>query len=122
MGSASSYTVDEKWMDRVQEVVDYCIDNDLYVVLNTHHDDWIVPTNSKKSEVEPKLKKLWTQIATRFKNYDDKLIFETLNEPRVKGSAEEWSGGTKMCIRDRYKRVFGLYFSICSSRINFNFF
>ncbi|CDM69884.1 putative Endoglucanase A [Clostridium bornimense] len=94
MGSASSYTVDEAWMDRVQEVVDYCIDNDLYVVLNTHHDDWIVPTYSSQSEVEPKLEKLWTQIATRFKSYDDKLIFETLNEPRVQGSAEEWNGGT----------------------------
>lgn len=107
MGSASSYTVDEAWMDRVQEVVDYCIDNGLYVVLNTHHDDWIVPTNSKKSEVEPKLKKLWTQIATRFKNYDDKLIFETLNEPRVKGSAEEWSGGTSetRAVVNSYNKV-----------------
>lgn len=94
MGSAPNYTVDKEWMDRVQEVVDYCIDNDLYVVLNSHHDSWVVPTYSKKSEVEPKLKKLWTQIATRFKNYDDKLIFETLNEPRIQGSAEEWNGGT----------------------------
>ena len=95
MGASPNYTVDEKWMNRVQEVVNYCIDNNLYVVLNIHHEDWIVPTNVKKSEVEPKLEKLWTQIATRFKNYDDKLIFEALNEPRVQGSAEEWSGGTK---------------------------
>lgn len=29
------------WLNRVKEVVDYCIDNDMYVILNTHHEDWL---------------------------------------------------------------------------------
>jgi len=38
--------------------------------------------------------KVWEQIATRFKDYDDHLLFETMNEPREVGSPMEWMGGT----------------------------
>lgn len=95
MGTAPNYTVDSKWMSRVQEVVDYCIDNGLYVILNVHHDsEWCVPTYVKQSEVTPKLTNLWTQIAENFKSYGDHLIFEALNEPRLIGTQYEWTGGT----------------------------
>lgn len=94
MQEAPDYKVDEEWMARVQEVVDYCISNDMYAIINLHHDDWIIPLRSKEAEVRDKLEKLWLQIANHFINYGDKLIFETMNEPRLKGTEYEWTGGT----------------------------
>ncbi len=91
----SSGNIDTKWLDRVQEVVDYAYDNDMYVILNTHHEnDWVKLDASKEKEVKKKLNYVWNQIAARFKNYDEKLLFEGLNEPRTIGSSKEWNGGT----------------------------
>ncbi len=89
-------TIDADWMARVHEVVDYVMDNDLYCILNMHHDDytWLNPTYSDEAAVTEKYLYIWTQISEEFKNYDTKLLFEALNEPRVVGSAAEWMGGT----------------------------
>lgn len=96
MEGAPNYTINSAWLNRIQQVVDYAIDDGLYVILNVHHDgSWCIPTYEKQSSVTPKLERLWTQVATKFKNYGDHLIFETLNEPRVEGSSYEWTGGTQ---------------------------
>lgn len=89
-------TIDADWMARVKEVVDYAYNDGLYVILNVHHDDksWMVPTYSKQAEVEKKLMHIWEQICETFADYDHHLIFEGMNEPRVIGSATEWTGGT----------------------------
>lgn len=79
-----SGTVDNSWMDRVQEVVDYVIDNDMYCILNVHHDtgedSWLKATPLCIEEYGVKFVYLWKQIATRFKDYDTKLLFEGFNE------------------------------------------
>lgn len=94
-GSGPDYKIDEAWMNRVQEVVDYVIANDMYCIINIHHEnDWLKPKYANQSECEARLEKLWTQIATRFKDYDDHLIFEVMNEPRLVGESTEWNGGT----------------------------
>jgi aryl-phospho-beta-D-glucosidase BglC (GH1 family) len=95
LGGAPNYTIDAAWLDRVEEVINYAFANDMYVIINIHHDDsWVVPTYAQKDATINQISKVWTQIANRFKNYGDYLIFETLNEPRLVGSAEEWTGGT----------------------------
>ncbi|GHV05668.1 endoglucanase [Clostridia bacterium] len=82
------------WMDRVQEIVDYAIDAGLYVIINSHHDtDWQFPDMDNYRLCEKRLTYLWHQIAVRFAGYDERLIFETLNEPRMVGTALEWNGG-----------------------------
>lgn len=86
------YNIDEQWLDRVQEIVNYGIDNDMIVILNTHHEDWYMPRESDKAQDIEELKALWTQIAERFNGYDENLIFEGLNEPRLRGEACEWTG------------------------------
>lgn len=93
-GSAPDYAIDRAWLDRVQEVVDYVIDNGMYAILNTHHDEWVVLKSGSQNEVTDKITKIWKQIAERFKDYSDYLIFETLNEPRLYGEQTEWTGGT----------------------------
>lgn len=102
------YNVDEEWMARVKEIVDYGIDNDMFVILNTHHEEWYFPTEENKEEDLNQLKALWTQIADEFKNYDEHLIFEGLNEPRLRNTASEWTGGddSSRAIVNEYAKAF----------------
>lgn len=96
MGEAPDYKVDEAWISRVEEIVGYALENDMYVILNTHHEtDWIKPQYDGLDDVKIQLIALWTQIAEYFKDYGDHLIFEGLNEPRIVGGANEWNGGTE---------------------------
>lgn len=96
----STGKVDDAWMKRVKEVVDYAYDNGMYVILNSHHDNsYYVIGECIKSEEnykasEKKMTVLWTQIANTFKDYSERLIFEAMNEPRTEGSTKEWAGGT----------------------------
>lgn len=84
----STMTIDEKWLSRVKEIVDWCLAEDMYVIINTHHDLWLehYPTNAKKAELNEKLGKLWTNIATAFADYDGRLAFAGLNEVNAEGN------------------------------------
>lgn len=92
-GAAPEYKIHDAWMSRVQEVVDYAYNRGAYVILNIHHEDWHFPSEENKEAASAQLAALWTQIANHFKDYDEHLIFEGLNEPRKKGTAVEWNGG-----------------------------
>lgn len=81
--------IDEAWLNRVQDVVDYVIDNGMYCILNVHHDTgaddgesvhWIKADVDNYTSNKAKFENLWTQIATRFQNYSHKLLFEGYNE------------------------------------------
>ena len=85
---AEACTIDADWLARVHEVVDYCIKNNLYVIINQHwdggwieHDGFTAATDVDATKA--KLTKIWTQIANSFKNYDERLIFAGMNEPGV---------------------------------------
>lgn len=92
----NGYAIKEQWMNRVQEVVDYALNAGLYVIVDTHHepDFWLKPDSDHEEKCLAELSAIWTQVAERFKDYDEKLIFEGMNEPRMKGSANEWNGGS----------------------------
>jgi len=93
--SNSDYKIREDWMERVTEIVNYAVDNDMYILLNTHHDEEVFKfTDKEKTASINAFRKIWAQIAGNFQNYNEKLIFEGLNEPRSKGSSAEWNGGT----------------------------
>ncbi|MCL2328504.1 MAG: cellulase family glycosylhydrolase [Bacteroidetes bacterium] len=89
------FNIAPEWMARVTQVVDYAVENDMYIVLNSHHDNEIFKfTEAEKEQSLYAFQKIWEQIADNFKDYNEKLVFEALNEPRTLGSANEWSGGT----------------------------
>ena len=91
--TGNNFTIDSKWLARVKEVVDYCIDNDMYVILNIHHDtstQYYFPSSTYKTQSVKFVKSIWTQVAKYFKDYDQHLVFETLNEPRLVGTGDEW--------------------------------
>jgi endoglucanase len=90
MGPAPMYTVDPAWMDRVQQVVDWALGAGLHVMINTHHDSWqwisAMPTN--RDEVLIRFTAVWTQVAERFANHPNTLMFESINEPQFAGVDE----------------------------------
>lgn len=87
------FTISEVWLNRVQEVVDYGIDNGMYIILNIHHDtqeDCYLPDTAHLEQSIRFISAVWTQLSERFADYDEHLIFEGMNEPRLVGSAYEW--------------------------------
>ena len=101
---AENCTIDPTWMKRVKEVVDYCISDGLYVIINQHWDGGWIEHNGFTSSTDidktkSQLTKIWTQIATEFKNYDEHLIFAGLNEPGVGGGDGAIIGKADMAAR-----------------------
>ena len=96
MSKGAGYKINVAWLDRVQEVVDYAYNEDVYVIIDVHHeDDWLFLGNKEMEErAKEILGKLWLQIAERFKNYNEHLLFETMNETRLIGTEDEWTQGT----------------------------
>lgn len=89
--SGPDHAISDRWMNRVQEVVDYALDAGLYVILNIHHDeDQFLPTAAHYAESAHYIECVWKQIAARFRDYDDHLIMESMNEPRVLYTDYEW--------------------------------
>lgn len=105
ISEASTVTIDATWMTRVKEVVDYCVDAGLYVVLNDHYDGgWVEKSfvdlsNSTVRKNADTMKAIWTQIALCFKDYDEHLLFAGLNEPDVDNQA-------KTDVLIRYEQAF----------------
>ena len=88
-----NYTISEAWLNRVQEVVDYAMDNDMYIILNIHHDNstkYMYPSQEYMDQSKAYVKAIWTQVAERFADYDEHLILESLNEPRLVDTNNEW--------------------------------
>ncbi len=106
----TNYTIDSQWMARVKQIVDWSIDAGYYVILNEHHsvhDEMNSPIKhcegynvSSKDEKETKafLQAIWKQITATFNNdYDEHLIFETMNEPRNTAHEHCWNPEPKTC-------------------------
>lgn len=84
--NTETYEIDPAWMARVNEVVDYVIDSDMYAVVNIHWDEgWMQPTFAQQDYVNDRLGKMWVQIALNFRDYDDHLVFAGTNEVLVEG-------------------------------------
>ena len=99
--------VDPAWMDRVDEVVRLALKQGLQVILDTHHESWLDLSGDRESR-EAKLAALWKQIALCFADCGEALLFEGMNEPRLRDSALEWTDGTPELREeiDRLNRIF----------------
>jgi endoglucanase len=89
----STYQIDPAWMARVKQVVDWCYARNLYVILNIHWDGgWLENniTDTVNPTINAKMQSYWTQIATAFAGYDNRLIFAGANEPNC-DTAAEWN-------------------------------
>lgn len=86
-------SINEEWLNRVQEVVDYVISQDIYCILNVHHDagsdGWLEASESCFKISSNRFSGLWKNIAVRFRDYGDRLIFESFNE--ILDSRNSWN-------------------------------
>ena len=85
------YVINQEWLDRYKEVVNWAVEEGLYVMINLHHDSWIwlADWNGDKEAVEYKIYvDLWEQLADEFKDIDEKVCFETINEPRFNADGD----------------------------------
>jgi aryl-phospho-beta-D-glucosidase BglC (GH1 family) len=93
--------INQAWLDRVKEVVGYCVNNDMYVLLNIHWDGgWLennCTPNKKDSSMQQKA--YWEQIATAMRDFDEHLMFASANEPNA-------DDATKMGVLLSYHQTF----------------
>ena len=107
----TNYTISTEWMERVKTIVDWAIADGMYVIINSHHDNYekeskmlkchgYYPNTTNLAESQRYLYNIWGQIGTAFNNgYDEHLIFETMNEPRPMGTnCEWWFSGDSRCL------------------------
>jgi len=90
------------WLNRVKQVVQYCVDNDMYVIVNIHWDGgWLENncTDAKKVENNAKQKAFWEQIALTLRGFDEHVIFASANEPNV-------ADATQMSVLLSYHQTF----------------
>ncbi len=88
---AGTAHISTDWLDRVREVVGYCVDNDMYVILNIHWDlGWLEEhcTTGSQFQVNAKQKAFWQQIATYLRDFDEHLLFASANEPNVNDATQ----------------------------------
>lgn len=105
-GDASDYKLDETFLARYAEVVNWALDEGLYVMINLHHDSWnwaaAIGADWDDGTSMEHYKAIWTQLADYFKDYPDQVCFESLNEPQF------WSGDEtrQMEINDEVNQAF----------------
>jgi endoglucanase len=100
--SNASAQIKTEWLNRVKEVVQYCVDDSLYVILNIHWDGGWLENNctlAKQDAVNTKQKAFWRQIATHLRGFDEHLIFASANEPNA-------SDATQMSVLLSYHQTF----------------
>jgi endoglucanase len=103
----AEYNIDPEWFDRVQAVVDDALAEGLYVILNTQHEEKSLLPKIAAADYDgayAELSHIWKQLAERFGDYDEHLIFNIFNEPRQVGTPGEWSGGTA-AVRDTINKL-----------------
>lgn len=102
MANSSTAQIKADWLARVKEVVQYCVDNDMYVILNIHWDGgWLENNINEASKVanNAKQKAFWEQIATSLRDFDEHLLFASANEPSVENE-------TQMAVLTSYHHTF----------------
>lgn len=80
MKNDGTWTIAPEYIGRVKEIVDYCMNDDLYAVVNIHHFDEFVIRRNDLEHSRDIFNRLWTQIAECFRDYPDTLVFEGFNE------------------------------------------
>lgn len=118
----ANFNIKKEWLDKVSDIVNYALSKDMYVILNIHHDNekasgftnpdydpawaagnkdcYIYPDNEHLESSINYVTKIWSQLGEHFKNCDEHLVFETMNEPRQVGNIHEWWYADDECCHE----------------------
>lgn len=92
---SADWTIDPAWLDRVYEVASWAYDRGMYVIINIHHDcapEYYYPDSAHYENSAKYVRTIWTQVAEKFQDWDEHLIFESINEPRLSKNPQlEWN-------------------------------
>jgi aryl-phospho-beta-D-glucosidase BglC (GH1 family) len=102
MENSATAKIKTEWLDRVKKVVQFSVDEGMYVILNIHWDGGWLENNvtpAKQAENKAKQKAFWEQIATHLRDFDEHLMFAGTNEPNVDNAAQ-------MAVLDSYLQTF----------------
>ena len=102
LANTSTAQIKTEWLNRVKEVVQYCVDNDMFVIVNIHWDGGWLENNCTEAQKEAnnaKQKAFWEQIATQLRGFDEHLLFASANEPNV-------DNATQMAVLTSYHQTF----------------
>lgn len=108
IGAAPAYRIEDKWLDRVAEIVGYAEKAGLVAIVNTHHDEthWqdiakAYNNATQNEKVKDEVFCLWTQIAQRFADKGEWLVFESFNE--IQDGGWGWSTAFRNNPQAQYK-------------------
>ncbi|PIQ11510.1 MAG: hypothetical protein COW71_00455 [Ignavibacteriales bacterium CG18_big_fil_WC_8_21_14_2_50_31_20] len=85
--TSAPFNINETWFSRVEQIIDWGLKRDLYIIVNAHHEDWL-KQNYSNATYKARFDSIWSQVATRFKDKSEKLFFEIINEPFGMTTAE----------------------------------
>ncbi len=113
-----NYKIDEAWMKRVEEVVQYVLENGMYCIINLHHEEaWLNADSETEQQCEEHLETVWRQIADRFQGYGGKLLFEGFNE--VLDENKNWTG-TEASSYETVNRLNQVFVNVIRQGAGFN--
>lgn len=106
-----TYKIDDAWMDRVEEVVNYVLDDDMYCIINVHHDTgekgWLKANSTNLDQKKEMFTAIWEQVSVNFADYGDKLLFEGYNEILDGSSNQWWNPSSEACpISNELNQIF----------------
>lgn len=97
----NTYKIDDVWMNRVEEVVNYVLADDMYCIINVHHDTgekgWLKANSRDLAKKEAMFASIWEQISENFADYGDKLLFEGFNEILDESANQWWNPSSEAC-------------------------
>ena len=99
IGSSADYVVNTSYLDRIEQIIDWCIARNLIAIIDVHGDHWFWESfdstssyyatgNDRQARID-RFKAIWRDIAARFQNKPDSVLFEIMNEPFFSMSATE---------------------------------
>ncbi len=105
----NNWEIRQDWLERVATVVDWALEEGMFVILNAHHENNNLGLGEAGADQESHpgneyITRIWHQVAVAFRDRGERLVFEGLNEPRHEGGEHEWVGGTQM-VRDNLNHL-----------------
>lgn len=92
MEQGPEYTINEDFLTRIDQVIEWSLAENMYVMINIHHDSWIwleAGMQQNHDESVARYNAIWEQLSERYKDISTKVMFESINEPRFVGTEEE---------------------------------
>jgi len=91
------YLINSTFLSRVETVLNWSLDRRLITIVNVHHDNWIYDPDTFEEKL-PRFQRIWEQVAARFKDAPQELVFECLNEPQGSMTVVQLNKAMQTCV------------------------